>query len=88
MRNHRTKERKEPFRCGVFGSVSGFSVTLQNNRLGWIDLALDEMVRHRPVELAALSLFRAAIAVGRLVFKPLLLLLQKTTDRFGEFEQF
>jgi hypothetical protein len=68
--------------------VSGFSVTLQNNRLGWIDLALDEMVRHQPVELAALSLFRAAIAVGRLVFKPLLLLLQKTTDRFGEFEQF
>jgi hypothetical protein len=30
-----------PFRCGVFGGVSGFSVTLQNNRLGWIDIAPD-----------------------------------------------
>jgi len=30
-----------PFRCGVFGGVSGFSVTLQNNRLGWIDIASD-----------------------------------------------
>jgi hypothetical protein len=39
MRNHRTKHRKELFRCGVFGGVSEFSVTLQNNRLGWIDIA-------------------------------------------------
>ncbi len=39
MRNHRTKDRRVPFRCGLFGGVSGFSVTLQNNRLGWIDIA-------------------------------------------------
>jgi hypothetical protein len=41
MRNHRTKDRRLPFRCGVFGGVSEFSVTLQNNRLGWIDIASD-----------------------------------------------
>src|SRR5579859_2388939 len=39
MRNHRTKDRKKPFRCGVPGGVSGFSVTLQHNRLRWIDIA-------------------------------------------------
>jgi hypothetical protein len=32
--------------------------------------------------------FASAFPVGRLVFKPLLLLPQKTTDFFGEFEQF
>src|SRR5690348_985103 len=32
-RNHRTKDRREPFRSGVLESVAGFSVTLQNNRL-------------------------------------------------------
>jgi hypothetical protein len=37
MRNHRTKDRRVPFRCGVLGVVSGFSVTLQNNHFGWID---------------------------------------------------
>jgi hypothetical protein len=37
MRKHRTKDRREPFRSWVFGCVSGFSVTFQNNRLGRID---------------------------------------------------
>src|SRR5580704_1694979 len=41
-RNHPTKDRREPFRGGVSGGRSGFSVTLQNNRLGWIDIAPDE----------------------------------------------
>src|ERR1700726_4870787 len=39
MRNHRTKDRRVPFPCGVVGSISGFSITLQNNRLGWIEIA-------------------------------------------------
>lgn len=30
------------FRCGGAGGVSGISVTLQNNRLGWIEIAGDE----------------------------------------------
>jgi hypothetical protein len=47
MRNHRTKDRREPFRCGVFRGVSGFSVTLQNNRLGWIDIAPSTLSAHR-----------------------------------------
>src|SRR5580700_11279150 len=38
MKNHRTKDRRKPFRGGVSGSMSGFSVTLQNSRLGWIDI--------------------------------------------------
>jgi hypothetical protein len=41
MRNHRTKDRREPFRCGGFGGVARFSVTLQNNLLGWIDIEPD-----------------------------------------------
>src|ERR1700726_885897 len=39
MRNHRTKDRRVPFRSGVFEGISGFSITLQNNRLGWIEIA-------------------------------------------------
>jgi hypothetical protein len=34
--------------------VSGFSVTLQNNRLGWIDIAPD----YRPFEVSLLRLAR------------------------------
>src|SRR5277367_3222612 len=45
MRNHRTKDRSEPLRRGVFGwvfgGVSGVSVTLQNNRLARIAIAPD-----------------------------------------------
>jgi hypothetical protein len=41
MRNHRAKDRSEAFRGGVLEGMSGFSVTLQNNRLGWIDIAPD-----------------------------------------------
>ena len=53
MRSHVTKERRVTFRCevvggvlggvrgGVLGLVFGFSGTLQNNRLGWIDIAPD-----------------------------------------------
>src|ERR1700688_3098377 len=49
MRIHRTKFRRELFRfavfeaasgfCAVFGATSGFSVTLQNNRLRSIAIA-------------------------------------------------
>ena len=42
MRNHRTRDRRGPFRSGVLGCVSGFSVTFQNNRFGWIDIVPDE----------------------------------------------
>jgi hypothetical protein len=45
MRNHRVKDRREAFRGGAFGGMSGFSVTLQNNRLGWIDIAPDDSCR-------------------------------------------
>lgn len=34
-----------PFRSGTFGGISGFSITLQNNRLGWIDIASDSSCR-------------------------------------------
>lgn len=40
-RNHRAKDRRVCFRCGGFGGMSGISVTLQNNRLGWIEIAGD-----------------------------------------------
>src|SRR5215472_12118751 len=36
MRNRRSKNRTEPFLGGVLGCTSGFSLTFQNNRLGWI----------------------------------------------------
>jgi len=55
MRNHRTKDRRRRFRCGVFGGVSGFSVTLQNNRLGWIEIGTN----HSPIR-RLVSGFRVA----------------------------
>src|SRR5580658_5472149 len=36
MASHRTKDRRKPLRSVVFASVSGFSITFQNNRLGWV----------------------------------------------------
>ena len=56
MRNHRTKDRKKILRCGavagvsggVASGVSGFSLTLQNNRLGWIDIAPDWSCEQMP----------------------------------------
>ena len=42
MRNHRTKDRREPFRSEVLGRVPGFSVTFQNNRFGWIGIVPDK----------------------------------------------
>jgi len=51
MRNHLMKDRRKLLRGGVSGMtsgasgvVSGFSVTLQNSRLGWIDIASDTSV--------------------------------------------
>jgi hypothetical protein len=38
MRNHRTKDRRKPFRTGISGDATGFSVTFQNNRFGWIGI--------------------------------------------------
>lgn len=35
MASHRTKDRRKPLRDGALGCVSGFSVTFQNNSLGW-----------------------------------------------------
>ena len=35
-RNHRTKDRRKPFRSAVLGRLPGFSVTFQNNRPNWI----------------------------------------------------
>src|SRR5208282_4299235 len=48
-RNHRTKDRRAPVRRGVLGCVSGFSVTLQNNRLGWIDIVPGKFVPAQPI---------------------------------------
>src|ERR1700746_3777178 len=36
IRNHPSKRRREPFRPGALVLVSGFSVTLQNNRFPFI----------------------------------------------------
>src|SRR5579864_100722 len=52
MRNHRTKDRSEPFRGGVLVCVSGFSLTLQNNRFGWIHIVSD-MVSYRNLAFGA-----------------------------------
>jgi hypothetical protein len=49
MPNHRTQDRRTSFQCeiggGMFGAgvavASGFSITLQNNRLGGFDIARD-----------------------------------------------
>ena len=43
MRDQRTNDRRETFRSGVLGCVSGFSVTFQNNRLSWIDIVPDKL---------------------------------------------
>src|SRR5580700_9555168 len=56
MRNHRTKDRRELLRGGVGGvggGVARFSVTLQNNRLGWIAIARKALTRtsHRTTTL-------------------------------------
>src|SRR5277367_1670612 len=45
IRNHRTKDRRDPFQCQVFGSASGFSVTPQNNRLRRSAIAPDKSRR-------------------------------------------
>jgi hypothetical protein len=55
-----------PFRCGVFGIVSGFSVTLQNNRLGWIDIAPS---MRRPASVAWVFPFPSLLEVF-LAFEP------------------
>jgi len=44
MRNHRTKDRRGPFRNGVLSCVSGFSVTFQNNRFNWVDIVPDKIL--------------------------------------------
>ena len=36
MTSHRTKDRRERLRSGLLGSVSGVSLTFQNNSLGWV----------------------------------------------------